>query len=74
MATNLTEREVAVLHLLAEGKSNKQISANLYISIHTTKAHLESIYYKFGVNNRLQAVVKGAIEGFLYLEDIINRF
>ena len=44
---NLTEREIAVLHLLAEGKSNKQISANLYISIHTTKAHLESIYYKY---------------------------
>lgn len=72
MATNLTERENAILRLLASGKSNKEISANLFISVHTTKAHLESIYYKFGVNNRLQAVVKGVLEGILKLDEIEN--
>ena len=54
----LTERERTVLHLLAQGSTNKEISSKLHISVHTTKAHLESIYYKFDVVNRLQAVLR----------------
>lgn len=59
MSIYLTERELQVLNLLARGYSNKLISYKLNISVHTTKAHLESIYEKFGVYNRLQAVIKG---------------
>lgn len=53
-----TERELEVLHLLLLGLNNKEISDELFISNHTTKAHVASIYKKLGVSNRVQAAVK----------------
>lgn len=53
-----TEREKDVLHLLLLGLNNKEISEKLYISNHTTKAHVASIYKKLHVSNRVQAAVK----------------
>ncbi len=53
-----TEREQEVLHLLLLGLNNKEISDKLFISNHTTKAHVASIYKKLGVTNRVQAAVK----------------
>ena len=53
-----TERELEVLHLLLLGLNNKQISDELFISNHTTKAHVASIHKKLGVSNRVQAAVK----------------
>ena len=55
---NFTEREREVLFLLLKGLNNKQISKKLFISIHTTKAHVASIYKKLGVSNRVQAAIK----------------
>lgn len=55
---NFTEREMDVLHLLLQGLNNKQISNRLFISNHTTKAHVASIYKKLGVTNRVQAAIK----------------
>lgn len=55
--TNLTQREKEILLLLKEGKSNPEIAKTLMISIHTVKAHIESIYRKFSVHNKVQAVV-----------------
>lgn len=55
---NFTEREMDVLHLLLQGLNNKQISDKLFISNHTTKAHVASIYKKLGVTNRVQAAIK----------------
>ena len=55
----LSPREAEVFHLLAEGKSQKNIAASLNISISTVKRHLESIYSKLGVNNRVAALNKG---------------
>ena len=46
-----TEREREVLHLLLLGLNNKEISEKLFISNHTTKAHVASIYKKLGVLN-----------------------
>ena len=54
---NLTEREKEVLELIIQGKSNPQIANELILSIHTVKAHLESIYKKLGVHNKVQAAV-----------------
>ena len=71
MEVVLTEREKDVLSLLSYGLTNKEISNRLHISIHTTKAHLESIYLKFNVQNRLQAVVKGAFIGLLDIKEIL---
>ena len=67
----LTEREKDVLSLLSYGLTNKEISNKLHISIHTTKAHLESIYLKLEVQNRLQAVVKAVFIGILDIKEIL---
>ncbi len=53
----LTEREVQVLRLVAEGKSNKEIARCLHITTHTAKAHVSRILYKLGVHSRTEAAV-----------------
>ena len=54
----LTERERNVLFYLAQGYKNNEIGKELHISVHTVKAHLETIYEKLGVVNRVQAVIR----------------
>lgn len=53
----LTGRQVAVLELVASGKSNKQIAWELSISETTVKAHMTAILRKLGVTSRAQAIV-----------------
>lgn len=54
----LTKREMQILHCLAEGKDNKQISSCLYLSIETVKTHMKSIFRKMDAKSRLDAVMK----------------
>jgi len=56
----LTEREVAVLRLVADGHANKEIASQLKLSPDTIKAHLKSIFAKLGVDDRTQAVTVAA--------------
>jgi DNA-binding NarL/FixJ family response regulator len=58
---SLTEREIEVLQLLPEGKTNREIAAELHLSLSTVKKRLERIISKLGVSDRTQAAVK-AIE------------
>ncbi len=51
----LTSQELKVLQLLVAGYTNKQISAELSISLNTVKYHLKNVYGKMGVTNRTQA-------------------
>lgn len=53
----LSEREQEVLRLIAAGKDNDQIAAELFISRHTVKNHISSILLKLEVTNRVQAAV-----------------
>ncbi len=53
----LTERECEVMNLLVLGKSNKEISKELIITPHTVKAHLDTVYRKLNVHNRVQATI-----------------
>ena len=55
----LSERELEVLRLFAEGLSNQEIAEKLFISLGTVKAHSSNIYRKLDVRNRAQAVIKG---------------
>jgi non-specific serine/threonine protein kinase len=52
----LTRREIEVLRLLADGKSNRQIAEDLFISPRTVGVHLSSIFEKLGVHSRAGAV------------------
>ena len=61
----MTPREIEVLKRLVAGLSNKQIASELYISVHTVKAHLESIFEKTGTINRVQAAVYAIINNLI---------
>lgn len=63
--TELSERELQVLNLLAHGKGNKEIARKLAISIHTVKAHVSTIIQKLAVDDRTQAAVKALKEGLI---------
>jgi DNA-binding NarL/FixJ family response regulator len=51
----LTERELSILKLVAEGLSNLDIASKLYVTEQTVKFHLSNIYRKLGVGNRTEA-------------------
>jgi len=61
----LSDRELEVLQLLAEGLTNKEIATGLYLSLHTVKVHARNIYSKLGVSNRAQAGAKARALGIL---------
>lgn len=63
----LSDREMEVLELVVEGKSNKEIAATLGISHQTVKNHITSILRKFGVEDRTQAVVYALKRGWVKL-------
>jgi DNA-binding NarL/FixJ family response regulator len=59
----LTQRETDILALLAEGKSNRDISRALFLSEKTVKAHLAAVFRKLGVSNRTQAAMAAVSMG-----------
>jgi LuxR family maltose regulon positive regulatory protein len=61
----LSERELEVLELVAQGLTNREIAARLFLSLNTVKAHTRNIYGKLGVHNRTQAVVRARALGAL---------
>jgi DNA-binding response OmpR family regulator len=61
----LTTRELEVLNLLAEGRSQSEIAGDLVISPKTVATHLERILGKLGVHSRAQAVALAYREGLL---------
>jgi two-component system NarL family response regulator len=63
----LSEREINVLKLLAQGKSNKEIGSALFISEGTVKSHLKRIFGKLGVISRTEAVAKATRHGLIQL-------
>ena len=63
----LTERELEVLNLLAQGMPNKEIAAQLVISERTAKFHVSSIMGKLGATNRTEAVALAAQKGLITL-------
>ena len=65
-AYGLTGRELAVLRLLAAGRTNAQIGAELYISPKTAGVHVSSILRKLGVSGRVQAAALAERAGLLH--------
>jgi DNA-binding NarL/FixJ family response regulator len=66
--TALSERETDVLQLIALGKANKEIAAELAIGEKTVKTHVSSILNKLGVQSRTQAALYAAQSGLVPLE------
>lgn len=63
----LSDREMDVLRLIAEGCTNEEIGSKLFISLHTVKAHTRNIYAKLGTHTRTQAVSRARGLGLLPL-------
>jgi LuxR family maltose regulon positive regulatory protein len=61
----LSEREIEVLQLIAEGLTNREIAARLFLSVNTVKVHSSNIYGKLGAHNRTQAVARAQTLGIL---------
>jgi predicted ATPase/DNA-binding CsgD family transcriptional regulator len=68
----LTEREQAVLHLIAEGLSNRQIADELMLALDTVKWYIKRLYDKLGVSSRTQAIAKAETMGLLDKKAISN--
>ena len=56
LLSRLSEREVEILRLIAEGHSNDEIAQRIFLSVNTIKSHIRSAYRKLGVETRSQAV------------------
>jgi len=61
----LSEREIEVLQLIADGLSNAEIADKLVIAVGTVKRHINNIYGKLGVQSRTQAVARARELGLL---------
>jgi DNA-binding NarL/FixJ family response regulator len=65
-ATPLSKREREILQRVADGATTKQVAADLGISPHTVKTHLERIFEKLGANDRAQAVAIAIRTGIVH--------
>jgi DNA-binding NarL/FixJ family response regulator len=64
----LSQREMEVLQLLVKGRSNKEISAVLFITEDTVKAHLKTLFVKLHVQDRTQSAINAVRHGIVHLE------
>jgi len=61
----LSDREIEILALIAEGYTNQEIARELHLSLYTVKSHARNIFSKLGVKNRTEAVSRGRLLGIL---------
>lgn len=66
VGSELSAREVEVLHLVAEGRLNKEIAHRLNLSVHTVRNYVHSVITKFGAHSKLEAVAIAQREGILH--------
>jgi LuxR family maltose regulon positive regulatory protein len=62
----LSRREIAILHMIADGMSDKGIARSLGIAPETVKSHAKSIFIKLATRTRAQAVARAEAIGFLW--------
>jgi DNA-binding NarL/FixJ family response regulator len=63
----LSAKELEILELIVQGRSNKEIGANLGITEFTVKGHLKNIFLKLHVSDRTEAAIKAVWEGLVHL-------
>jgi len=62
---SLTERELEVLQLIAQGDSNQEIARRLVVSLATVKTHVNHVFAKLGADSRVQVVARARAVGLL---------
>ena len=65
LKTGISKREWEVLQLIAEGLSNQEIAARLFVSLNTIKTHSSNLFEKLDVKRRIQAIEKAKSLGLL---------
>ena len=65
---DLTPREMDVLQLLTQGRSNKEIASALFLSEDTIKAHLKTLFAKLKVQDRTEAAISAIRHGIVHLD------
>ena len=63
----LSAKELEILQLIVQGRSNKEIGADLNITEFTVKGHLKNIFLKLQVSDRTEAAIKAVWEGLVHL-------
>jgi DNA-binding NarL/FixJ family response regulator len=66
--SDLTERELEILHLVGRGLSNKEVAKAIWCMDETVKIHLKSIFAKLGASDRTGAVTVALARGLIHLE------
>jgi len=61
----LSDRQQEILRLIAEGFSNREIAAKVYLSENTVKSHVQEIFRKLQVRNRVEAALRATQEGWI---------
>lgn len=61
----LNEKQLQIMRLVGEGYSNKEIASKIYLSENTVKTHLQEIFRKLGVRNRVEAALRASKEGWI---------
>ncbi len=64
-ANLLSDREIEVLRLVGQGKSNKEIAMDLDISVNTVKVHIGNIFQKINVTSRTEATLFAIEHGII---------
>jgi DNA-binding NarL/FixJ family response regulator len=67
VGATLTERELEVLNLLAQGQQNQAVADQLYLSVNTVRKHVQSILSKLNAHSKLEAVAIAVREGMIKL-------
>lgn len=68
ISSQLSERELEVLKLIAKGRNNKQIGEALHVTEATVKGHISKVLVKLGVVDRTQALLAGVKRGLLHID------
>jgi DNA-binding NarL/FixJ family response regulator len=61
----LSESQVAILRLISRGHSNREIAAEVHLSENTVKSHVQEIFRKLGVRNRVEAAILAGKSGWI---------
>jgi LuxR family maltose regulon positive regulatory protein len=70
----LSERELQVLHLIAQGLSNREISERLFVALSTIKGHNQNIFSKLQVKRRTEAVVRARELGLVLFQALVDGY